>query len=64
MKNITFHQRFLPQHCNATAEDWSGMALTIGAGVQDGELFQAAAKYNAIAVGGTNNVSLACYPKV
>lgn len=33
------------------------MAATLGAGVQDGELFAAMAKHNAIAVGGQNNVS-------
>lgn len=32
------------------------MAATLGAGVQDGELFKAMAEYQAIAVGGTNPV--------
>jgi hypothetical protein len=32
------------------------MAATLGAGVQDGELYAAMAKHNAIAVGGENNV--------
>jgi hypothetical protein len=36
----------------------SQMALTLGAGVQDGELFAAAAKNNAVAVGGTSMVNL------
>lgn len=32
------------------------MAGTVGAGIQDGELFAAMAKHGAIAVGGTNSV--------
>lgn len=32
------------------------MAATLGAGVQDGELFKVMAEHNAIAVGGTNPV--------
>jgi hypothetical protein len=32
------------------------MAATLGAGVQDGEMFAALAKHNATAVGGTNMV--------
>lgn len=32
------------------------MAATLGAGVQDGELYAAMAEHNAIAVGGENNV--------
>jgi hypothetical protein len=32
------------------------MASTIGAGIQDGELFELSAKHNAIAVGRTNTV--------
>lgn len=32
------------------------MAATLGAGVQDGELFAALAQHNATAVGGTNMV--------
>lgn len=32
------------------------MAATLGAGVQDGELYAAMAKHDAISVGGENNV--------
>ncbi|KAL4906390.1 hypothetical protein BDW74DRAFT_190120 [Aspergillus multicolor] len=61
MKGITYHSDFTPvgsHNANGTAtaqgHSQGQMALTIGAGVQDGELFEAAAKYGIIAVGGTN----------
>jgi hypothetical protein len=53
MKNIQYHQMFTPQSCLSNK---TGMAATLGAGVQDGELFAAMAKHDAIAVGGQNNV--------
>lgn len=56
MKDIEYHPSFHSQSCNSSTAVWSGMAMTVGAGVQDGDLFKAAARYNAIAVGGTNNV--------
>lgn len=33
------------------------MAITVGAGVQDGELFEFAEENNVVAVGGTNKVN-------
>jgi hypothetical protein len=60
MKDIQYHERFIPQTC---LSNQTGMAATLGAGVQDGELFAAMAKHNAIAVGGENNVCEAlCSP--
>ncbi|CAG8897608.1 unnamed protein product [Penicillium egyptiacum] len=52
IKDIQYHERFTPQTCS---NNKTGMAATLGAGVQDGELFAAMAKHNAIAVGGQNN---------
>ncbi|KAJ5593364.1 hypothetical protein N7537_010268 [Penicillium hordei] len=52
MKNIQYHQMFTPQSCLSNK---TGVAATLGAGVQDGELFAAMAKHDAIAVGGQNN---------
>ncbi|KAE8360448.1 hypothetical protein BDV27DRAFT_148700 [Aspergillus caelatus] len=55
LKQIQFHERFQPQSCNTQIRvNGSQMAVTLGAGVQDGELFKAMSKHNAIAVGGTN----------
>ncbi|KNG90956.1 hypothetical protein ANOM_000697 [Aspergillus nomiae NRRL 13137] len=55
LKQIQFHETFQPQSCETqTGVNESQMAVTLGAGVQDGELFKAMAKHNAIAVGGTN----------
>ncbi|KAI9933667.1 hypothetical protein MW887_008140 [Aspergillus wentii] len=51
LKDIQFHESFQPQSCKTNKTQ---MAATIGAGVQDGELFAAMAKYDAMAVGGTN----------
>ncbi|KAL4919489.1 hypothetical protein BDW62DRAFT_179025 [Aspergillus aurantiobrunneus] len=50
MKKFEFHDSFKP--CETCM---SHMAATVGAGIQDGELFAAVAKHNAIAVGGTNS---------
>ncbi|EFY84435.1 FAD binding domain protein [Metarhizium acridum CQMa 102] len=56
LKGFTFHEKSTPQcesskkHCNGEPR----MAVTIGAGEQDDDLFQAAAKHNAAVVGGTN----------
>jgi hypothetical protein len=48
---------FQPQSCKAQLRgNETQMAATLGAGVQDGELFKAMSKHNAIAVGGTNAV--------
>ncbi|RDK43383.1 FAD/FMN-containing dehydrogenase [Aspergillus phoenicis ATCC 13157] len=59
LKKIQFHEHFQPSQCskiNSTAvtANQTTMAATLGAGVQDGELFAALAKHNATAVGGTN----------
>lgn len=57
LKQIRFHEVFQPQSCGVkTANNETQMAATLGAGVRDGELFEAMAKHNAIAVGGTNKV--------
>ncbi|PLB51463.1 FAD-binding domain-containing protein [Aspergillus steynii IBT 23096] len=55
LKDIKFHEAFHPHACklNSTGNG-THMAATLGAGVQDMEMFKALAKHNAIAVGGTN----------
>nr|XP_036580173.1 uncharacterized protein CTRU02_09818 [Colletotrichum truncatum]KAF6788005.1 hypothetical protein CTRU02_09818 [Colletotrichum truncatum] len=55
MKQTVFHQVFQPTSCSAnmTWKD-SQMAITIGAGIQDGEIYDFAKKNNVVAVGGTN----------
>ncbi|KAK1138616.1 hypothetical protein N8T08_002146 [Aspergillus melleus] len=50
MKEFKFHKSF--KACESSEPQMAG---TIGAGVQDGELFEMMAKHNAIAVGGTNS---------
>ncbi|KAI0447903.1 hypothetical protein F4803DRAFT_571551 [Xylaria telfairii] len=55
MKHIEFHEDFRPQGCFNGSAPSKQMAATLGAGVQDGELFAEMANHNAIAVGGTNN---------
>ncbi|KAF2964044.1 hypothetical protein GQX73_g9539 [Xylaria multiplex] len=55
MKNIEFHKDFKPQGCFNGTGPSKQMAATLGAGVQDGELFAEMANHDAIAVGGTNN---------
>ncbi|KAB8069122.1 hypothetical protein BDV29DRAFT_161738 [Aspergillus leporis] len=52
MKDIQYHEKFTPQSCSSNR---THMAATLGAGVQDGDLYAAMAKHNAIAVGGENN---------
>ncbi|KAE8331920.1 hypothetical protein BDV39DRAFT_167817 [Aspergillus sergii] len=55
LKQIQFHENFQPQSCKTrTRVNETQMAATLGAGVQDGELFKAMSKHKAIAVGGTN----------
>ncbi|GKZ16856.1 hypothetical protein AbraIFM66951_006348 [Aspergillus brasiliensis] len=54
LKKIQFHEHFHPRQCNATTNRTTTMAATLGAGVQDGEMFAALAKHNVTAVGGTN----------
>ncbi|KAB8260903.1 hypothetical protein BDV32DRAFT_149063 [Aspergillus pseudonomiae] len=50
LKQIQFHETFQPQPCETqTGVNESQMTVTLGAGVQDGELFKAMAKHNAIA---------------
>lgn len=49
MKGFEFHEEFRP--CQEPS-----MAATIGAGIQDGELYDNLAKHNAIGVGGENLV--------
>ncbi|KAH9226324.1 hypothetical protein K456DRAFT_1933660 [Colletotrichum gloeosporioides 23] len=55
MKQTRFHKQFQSLSCS-TNSTWKGsqMAITIGAGVQDGELYDFAEKNNAVVVGGTN----------
>ncbi|KAJ8133560.1 hypothetical protein O1611_g50 [Lasiodiplodia mahajangana] len=55
MKRMEFHEDFKPQACLRSTTSSKQMAATLGAGVQDGELFAEMAKHNAIAVGGTSN---------
>ncbi|KAF2183999.1 FAD binding domain protein [Zopfia rhizophila CBS 207.26] len=52
MKGLEFHQSYIPHSC---AGNSSHMAASLGAGEQDDDVFQALAKYNAVAVGGTFN---------
>ncbi|GFF31211.1 FAD binding domain protein [Aspergillus udagawae] len=56
MKEIQFHERFQLHQCSKLGSGGNAtfMAATLGAGVQDGEMFAALAKHNATAVGGTN----------
>ncbi|KAI3533997.1 hypothetical protein CSPX01_12348 [Colletotrichum filicis] len=55
MKSFVFHEIFQPVGCsfNASKQD-EQMAATIGAGLQDGELFEALAGHNAFGTSGTN----------
>ncbi|KAG6356294.1 hypothetical protein INS49_015681 [Diaporthe citri] len=55
LKQTVFHEKFQPSSCTINST-WKGsqMAITVGAGVQDGELFKFAEKNNVVAVGGTN----------
>ncbi|OBR05809.1 FAD binding domain protein [Colletotrichum higginsianum IMI 349063] len=55
LKQTQFHERFQPVSCSANTT-WKGsqMAITIGAGIQDGEIFDFAKKNNVVAVGGTS----------
>ncbi|KAJ2974356.1 hypothetical protein NUW58_g8684 [Xylaria curta] len=57
-KSMEFHEDFKPKGCANGTDSSKQMAATLGAGVQDGELFEEMANHNAIAVGGTNNVLL------
>ncbi|CEL09795.1 hypothetical protein ASPCAL12924 [Aspergillus calidoustus] len=50
MKGFEFHESF--KACDTCEPHMAG---TVGAGIQDGELFAAMAKHGAIAVGGTNS---------
>ncbi|KAL4898509.1 hypothetical protein BDV59DRAFT_190246 [Aspergillus ambiguus] len=52
MKDIQYHEKFTSESCPSNR---THMAATLGAGVQDGEMYAAMAKHNAIAVGGENN---------
>jgi hypothetical protein len=58
LKEIQFHERFQLHQCSKLGSGGNAtfMAATLGAGVQDGEMFAALAKHNATAVGGTNMV--------
>jgi hypothetical protein len=53
MKQFQFHESYTPLSCPQTV---CHMAATLGAGIQDGELFELLAQHNAIGVGGTNTV--------
>ncbi|KAH8898411.1 FAD binding domain protein [Thozetella sp. PMI_491] len=56
MKSFTFHETFQALGCSVnTTKRNAQMAATIGAGMQDGELFKALAGRNAMGTGGTNN---------
>ncbi|GJD03912.1 FAD binding domain protein [Colletotrichum higginsianum] len=57
LKQTQFHERFQPVSCSANTT-WKGsqMAITIGAGIQDGEIFDFAKKNNVVAVGGTSKL--------
>ncbi|KAK7444908.1 hypothetical protein Landi51_08266 [Colletotrichum acutatum] len=54
MKYFVFHETFQPVGCLNTSKRDAPMAATIGAGLQDGELFEALAGHNAFGTGGTN----------
>lgn len=58
MKNIQIHEAFKPHTRGFNETGNTHMAATLGAGVRDGELFDALIKENLIAVGGTNVVSV------
>ncbi|KAI9038130.1 FAD-dependent oxidoreductase [Aspergillus affinis] len=51
MKSFEFHDEFIVESCQNKEPT---MAATIGAGIQDGELYDNLAKHNAMAVGGEN----------
>lgn len=54
MKGLKFHETYTPHSCSVNS---SHMAVTLGAGAQDHEVFEALAEYNAVTVGGTFDVS-------
>lgn len=56
MKSIHVHEVFKPHTRGSKNTETGHMAATLGAGVRDGELFDAMIKENLIAVGGTNQV--------
>jgi hypothetical protein len=59
MKGIKLHKKFQISSCDKrSAERKPQMAATLGAGVQDGELFSILSRLNATAVGGTNMVCI------
>ncbi|KAJ5425253.1 hypothetical protein N7465_000323, partial [Penicillium sp. CMV-2018d] len=51
MKQFQFHESYMASSCPQTV---GHMAATLGAGIQDGELFELLAQHNATGVGGTN----------
>lgn len=53
MKSFQFHNEFIAESCRKKERT---MAATIGAGIQDGELYDNLAKHDAMAVGGENLV--------
>jgi len=61
MKSIELHEDFNLTCSNAEDAPSPRMAATVGAGVQDGEMFEALAAQDALAVGGTSGVSLLSY---
>lgn len=58
MKSIDLQEDFNLTCPNAKDAPSPRMAATVGAGVQDGEMFEALAAQDALAVGGTSGVSL------
>ncbi|KAH8601612.1 FAD binding domain protein [Bisporella sp. PMI_857] len=62
MKNFEFHETFQARACSHS-DSRNIMAATAGAGTQDYEAFQNAAKYNAVVVGSANkDVGLVGWP--
>ncbi|KAM6509581.1 hypothetical protein FALCPG4_017233 [Fusarium falciforme] len=54
MKGIQLHDKFKPSCPSDKSTPDSRMAATVGAGIQDGELFETLASLDAMAVGGTS----------
>lgn len=56
LKDFSFQVSFRAQGCNLTRSSHTGqMAMTVGAGAQDRELFELAASHDAVVVGGTDS---------
>jgi hypothetical protein len=55
MRNITFHESFVPQNCTSEPPK---MAATLAAGTQIYEMYEEMDKHNAAIVGGANPASV------